>query len=126
MTNIPRQLLNRELDYLLIIVFIFAQHGDYVRARIIIDGILALKERSTDLQFEKAILEYHCCEYKKALGCLDALDQTTGAQSEDSCKFDWARKYLRARCYCFCNREKEAQDIAAELASYGGEPIFQQ
>ncbi|MEM9717317.1 MAG: hypothetical protein AAF826_12455 [Pseudomonadota bacterium] len=122
LASIRPHLLNRQRDYLLMTVFVFAQHGDYVRAKQIIDGMFALGERSEKILISQAVLEFFCGNYADALRCLDDLDRIAddGRQaSQDTMRM---RHYLRARCLYSSGRQAEAQDIATQLAAKPQKP----
>lgn len=107
----------RQRDYLLMTVFVFTQHGDYVRAKQIIDGMLAIGERSQKLLISQAVLEFFCGNYALALLCLDDLDRMEDAKKSPDPESKRMRQYLRARCHYSSGRQAEAQDIAATLAA---------
>ena len=116
-TDIKPHLQSRQRDYLLMTVYMLAEHGDYTRAKQIIDGMLALGERSEMILTSQAVLEFFCGNYAMALRCLDDLDRTTGGQKTPAKDEIRMRQYLRARCYYSSGREAEAQDIATGLAA---------
>lgn len=116
-TDIQPRLVNRQRDYLLMTVFVFAQHGDHARAKQIIDGMLALGERSEKVLISQAVLEFFCGNYAVSLRCLDDLDRMAGSEKTRDHNAKRMRQYLRARCYYSSGRQTEAQDIAAQLAS---------
>ncbi|MEM9785844.1 MAG: hypothetical protein AAF801_05045 [Pseudomonadota bacterium] len=120
--NIRPHLLNRQRDYLLMTVFVFAQHGDYARAKQIIDGMLALGERSERMLISQAVLEFFCGNYAAALRCLDDLDRLASDGRKAGQDTIRMRHYLRARCLYASGREAEAQDIATQLAAKPKKP----
>ena len=107
----------RQRDYLLMTVFVLARHNDHVRAKQIVEGMIALGERSEKILISQAVLEFFCGNYAVALRCLDELDQMDGAKSTRDPDTLRMRRYLRARCYYSSGRQTEAQDIAAQLAA---------
>ncbi len=98
-------------------VFVFAQHGDHARAKQIVDGMLALGERSKKVLISQAVLEFFCGNYALSLRCLDDLDQMEDAQKRPNPDVKRMRQYLRARCHYSSGRQAEAQDIAAMLVA---------
>lgn len=104
-------------------VYVLAQHGDHVRAKQIIDGMIALGERSEKILISQAVLEFFCGNYAVALRCLDDLDRMSDGQKVTDKDTRRMRKYLRARCYYSSGREAEAQDIATGLTAKPTQPV---
>ncbi|WP_341367304.1 hypothetical protein [Yoonia sp. BS5-3] len=124
-TKTQPALTDRQRDYLLLTIFVFAQHGDHARAKQIVDGMLALGERSEKVFISQAVLEFFCGNHAEALRCLDHLDQVAGtgkALDQDTKRM---RQYLRARCYYASGQQAEAQSIAAKLTAPTREAVRQ-
>ncbi len=106
----------RERDYLLVTIFVFAQHGAYDRAKTLVDAMLATGDETQDVLLAEAILSFFCDDFDLTLSCLDKLESRDGGTlatpSDDA---DRMRVYLRARCHFAQGREADAKAIAATL-----------
>ncbi|MDX8355154.1 hypothetical protein [Cognatiyoonia sp. IB215182] len=117
LVDVRSPLSDQQRDYLLMTVFVFARNGETQRAKQIVDGLLAIGERSTKVRTAQAVLAFLAEDYALALNCLDRMD---GDLHQDKPLNDEAarmRQYLRARCYYSVGREDEASDIAAQISA---------
>ncbi|MEL7390063.1 MAG: hypothetical protein AAFN76_09805 [Pseudomonadota bacterium] len=120
--DIQPTLSKQQLDYLLMTVFVFARNGEIQRAKHIVDGLLALGERTGKVRTAQAVLAFLVEDYALTLRCLDSLDHDSEADNSQNEIAARMRHYLRARCYYNVGREDEACDIAQMFLGLGDRP----
>ncbi len=104
-------------DYLLMTIFVLVQNGKILAAKQIVDGLLALGERSTNVRTAEAVLAFLSEEYSFALNCLDRLDSDLREGEPLGDEVEHLLQYLRARCYYSVGRKREAGDIVAQITA---------
>ncbi|MEL6683370.1 MAG: hypothetical protein AAFQ09_12120 [Pseudomonadota bacterium] len=105
-------------DYLLMTVYVFAQHADYDRAKQIIDGMLALGLRSGQVLISQAVLEFFSGNFDGTLRCLDKMEKHDADITKHTLERDRMLRFLRARCLYAIGQEAKAENIAAQLAAH--------
>ncbi len=115
-THMGDALTRRERDYLLVTIFVFAQHGAYERAKTLVDAMLAIGDDTPEVLLAEAILSFFCDDFDLTLNCLDKLDARGGdAFGAPSDEIERMRVFLRARCHFVQGREADAKALAAVL-----------
>jgi hypothetical protein len=116
MSRSDTTLSRRERDYLLVTIFVFAQHGAFDRAKTLVDAMLATGDETPEVLLAEAILSFFCEDFDLTLNCLDkldAMDETLFAIAHsDTARM---RTFLRARCHFAQGREADAKAVAAAL-----------
>lgn len=116
MSRSDTTLSRRERDYMLVTIFVFAQHGAFDRAKTLVNAMLATGDETSEVLLAEAILSFFCNDFDLTLSCLDKLD------AQDETLFAIAqsdrarmRTFLRARCHFAQGREADAKAIAVAL-----------
>ncbi len=113
-----RKLSAKERDYLLLTAFVFVRHGYAMRARHLVESLLALGEVGQSILLKHAVLRFLEKDYAGALKQLDQLEVSASRQALSGRQTAQSNihRYLRARCYCETGRQAEGQAIARALA----------
>jgi len=100
---VPRRpvLTRRQRDFLLIAVSIQTQHGQFQRARTLVEALLSLGDRSAEVVSASAVLHFLDGRFEEALACLEELDRIDPLERFGSYRLNERqrmRRYLKTRC----------------------------
>lgn len=110
--SIPRQ----QVDYLLLAVLVRIQHLRHAEARTLLDALLALGHRTTEVLMAKAVVENELGNHAEVLALLTQLDRIDPPQFREGRKTDprvRMRSFLQARATYALHGELDAEGRAA-------------
>jgi hypothetical protein len=118
------ELSTKQRDFLLLNIFVLAQHGYTDRANALAESLHILGDTSSEVTLARAVLRFCARDWEGTLACLDALDGTApierfGAYTmSDSQRM---RRYLKARCFYELKDFSNARDVIESYLRHGSE-----
>jgi hypothetical protein len=112
----PASISRKQMDYLLIAVLVRIQHLRHAEARILIDALLAIGHRTTEVLMAKAVIENELGNHAEVLATLTQLDRIDPPQFREGRKADprvRMRSFLQARATYALHGELDAEGRAA-------------
>lgn len=103
----------RQRDYLLLTIFVLAQHGYFERALALVEGLAALGEDGERIRLARAVLQFLSEDYAGALAALEQMVPAgRGASRSPPSEESRMVRYITARCYCETGRRAEGEAMA--------------
>jgi hypothetical protein len=124
-TELPvviEQLPTRQRDFLLLNIFVLAQHGYIERAGVLADALHVLGDGSSEVTLARAVLRFFEQNWSSALACLDELDRIDPIEKFGSYIMSDAqrmRRYLKARCFYELKEYPRARDVVESYLRHG-------
>ena len=103
----------RQRDFLLLNIFVLAQHGYVDRAGVLAEALYLVGDASAEVQLARAVLRFFAGEWNAALTCLDELDRLDPIERFGSYTLtdgQRMRRYLKARCLYELDDKVRARD----------------
>jgi len=91
----------RQRDFLLLTVFVLAQHGYVERAGVLLEALHLLSPANSDIHFGRSVLRFFRRDYGAALACLEELDRFDPIERFGRYRLtdrQRMRRFLKARC----------------------------
>jgi hypothetical protein len=114
----------RQRDFLLLSIFVLAQHGYVERAGVLADALHVLGDNSSEVVLARAVLRFFAQDWSAALACLDELDRIAPIEKFGSYVMSDAqrmRRYLKARCFYELKEFPRARDVVESYLRHGVE-----
>jgi hypothetical protein len=114
----------RQRDFLLLNIFVLAQHGYIERAGVLADALHVLGDNSSEVTLARAVLRFFAQDWSAALACLDDLDRIDPIEKFGSYVMSDAqrmRRYLKARCFYELKEFPRARDVVESYLRHGVE-----
>jgi hypothetical protein len=111
-----------ERDFLMLSVFVYAQHGHIDRAGILLEAIYALGEYTPEVMVGRAVLRFYKRDWTGALACLDELDRLDPMERFGAYRLterQRMRRYLKARCLYELQERARARDAVDVYLRHG-------
>ncbi len=118
----PRPTSARQRDFLLLNIYVLAQHGYVDRAGVLAEALYLLGDGTVEVQVARAVLRFFAGEWTATLACLDELDRTDPMERFGAYVLDdrqRMRRYLRARCLWELDDKARARDAVDVYLRHG-------
>jgi hypothetical protein len=112
----------QQRDFLLLNIFVLAQHGYVERAGVLADALHVLGDNSSEVTLARAVLRFFAQNWASALSCLDELDRIDPIEKfgayvmSDTQRM---RRYLKARCFYELKEYARARDVVESYLRRG-------
>lgn len=119
-----RKLSQKQRDFLLLSVFVYAQHGHVDKAGVLLESLYVLGEYSTEVMVGRAVLRFYKREWASALACLEELDRLDPMERFGRYRLterQRMRRYLKARCLFELEERARARDAVEVYLRHGVE-----
>jgi hypothetical protein len=116
----------RQRDFLLLNIFVLAQHGYIERAGVLADALHVLGDNSSEVALARAVLRFFAQDWTAALACLDDLDRIDPIEKFGSYVMSDGqrmRRYLKARCFYELKEFPRARDVVESYLRHGVETV---
>jgi hypothetical protein len=113
---------SRQRDFLLLNIFVLAQHGSIERAGVLADALHVLGDTSSEVTLARAVLRFFEQDWSAALACLDELDRIDPIEKFGSYVMSDSqrmRRYLKARCFYELKQYPRARDVVESYLRHG-------
>src|SRR5262249_1408523 len=120
--HMANELSIRQRDFLLLSIFVLAQHGYVERAKMLAEALHVLGDSSREVMLARAVLRFFSQDWAAALACLDELDRIDpierfGAYTMSDVQR--MRRYLKARCFYELKQFPRARDVVESYLRHG-------
>ena len=112
----------RQRDFLLLSIFVLAQHGYVDRARTLAEALHVLGDSSGEVMLARAVLRFFSRDWAAALACLDELDRIEPIERFGQYTMSDGqrmRRYLKARCFYELKQYPRARDVIDSYLRHG-------
>jgi hypothetical protein len=113
---------DRKRDFLLLNVFVLAQHGYIDRAATLVEALHELGDASPEVLLARSIMRFFRADWAGALVCLDDLDRIDPLERFGRYKLDdrqRMRRYIKARCLYELGEKARARDAVEGYLRHG-------
>lgn len=122
--SVDSRLSTLQRDFLLLTIFVLAQHGYSARAAALAEALHVLGDQSSEVTLARAVLRFFAQDWSGALACLDELDRMSpierfGAYTMNDTQR--MRRYLKARCFYELKDLDRARDVVDSYLRHGTE-----
>lgn len=114
----------QQRDFLLLNIFVLAQHGFIERARALAEAMHVLGDASAEVTLARAVLLFFSQDYSSALARLEELDRINPVERFGSYTLsnkERMRRYLKARCFHELKQPVRARDVIDSYLRHGAE-----
>ena len=118
----PVALSDEQRGFLLLNIFVLAQHGYFERAGLLAEALYVLGDGSVDVLLARAVLRFFAEDWPAALSCLDELDRADPAERFGRYTLNERqrmRRYLKARCLFELDDRARARDALEGYLRHG-------
>lgn len=108
------QLSHQQRDFMLLNIFVLAQHGYIQRAGVLVEALLVLGDKSADVVLARAVMQFFTQNWTAALKSLDEVDRLAPIERFGSYIMtdkQRMRRYMKARCLYELNDRTRARDV---------------
>jgi hypothetical protein len=116
---------DRDRDFMLLTVFVCAQHGYFERARVLAEALYVIGDRSGDVLLARAVLRFLERQWRDALACLEELDRIDPIERFGAYTLtnpQRMRRYLRARSLYELEDRDRSSDVVDSYLRHGTDP----
>jgi hypothetical protein len=120
----PSRPSRREYDFLLLNIFVLAQHGYVDRAAALAEALYLMGERAADVLLARALTRFLSGEWRPTLACLEELDRSDPVERFGTYRLterQRMRRYLKARCLYELQERAGARDAVESYLRHGAE-----
>jgi hypothetical protein len=120
----PRLPDQKQRDFLLLNIFVLAQHGYVDRAGVLAEALYLVGDASAEVQLARAVLRFFAGEWAATLACLDELDRLDPIERFGNYTLtdrQRMRRYLKARCLYELDDKIRARDAVDVYLRHGRE-----
>jgi len=96
-----KKMIQQQKDFLLLSVYVQAQHGHVDKAGVLLEALYGLGEYSSEIMIGRAVLRFFKRDWAAALSCLEELDRFDPIERFGQYRLterQRMRRYLKARC----------------------------
>lgn len=111
-------------DFMLLNIFVLAQHGYIERAGTLAEALYVLGDNSAEVVLARAVLHFFSQNWGSALACLEELDQIAPIEKFGLYRMNSKqrmRRYLKARCFHEMREHQRARDVVESYIRHGTE-----
>jgi hypothetical protein len=111
-----------ERDFILLTVYVLAQHGYVERATELIEGLHAAGDNSRHVLLARAVLRFFARDFKAALNCLEELDKVDPVERFGHYRLNdrqRMRRYIKARCLFELRETPRVKDAVESYLRHG-------
>lgn len=108
------QLSRQQRDFMLLNIFVLAQHGYIQRAGVLVEALLILGDQSADVVLGRAVMQFFSQNWTAALKSLDEVDRLAPIERFGTYIMtdkQRMRRYMKARCLYELNDRSRARDV---------------
>ncbi len=112
----------RERDFLLLTVYVLAQHGYVDRAGVLLEALHLSSELSGEVMLGRAVLRFYKGDCRSALNCLEELDRIDPIARFGQYRLSERqrlRRFLKARCLFELHELSRARDAVEVYLRHG-------
>jgi hypothetical protein len=123
-TQAPGLPSRRERDFLLLNIYVMAQHGYVDRAAALVDALYLMGDRSADLLLARALVRFLSSEWRRTLASLEELDRADPIERFGTYRLtdrQRMRRYVKARCLYELEEKAGARDALEIYLRHGSE-----
>jgi hypothetical protein len=126
--GVAKALSDKQRDFMLLYIFVLAQHGYIERAGVLAEAVYVLGDTSPEVVLARAVLDFFLEKFPAALAHLEELDRIDPIERFGAYTFSHAqrmRRYLKARCFHKLRQPIRARDVVDSYLRHGtdgGEP----
>jgi hypothetical protein len=109
-------------DFMLLNIFVLAQHGYIERAGTLAEALYVLGDNSAEVTLARAVLHFFSQNWAAALACLEELDQIAPIEKFGAYRMSnkqRMRRYLKARCFYEMRERYRARDVIESYIRHG-------
>ncbi len=117
---------NKQRDFMLLYIFVLAQHGYVERAGVLAEAMAVLGDTSAEVVLARAVLDFFLQNFSAVLVHLEELDRIDPIERFGSYTFSHAqrmRRYLKARCFHKLQQPVRARDVVDSYLRHGAEVL---
>lgn len=114
----------RERDFLMLNIYVLAQHGYIDRAGVLVEALYLMGDRSADLLLSRALVRFLAGEWRATLACLEELDRADPIERFGNYRLSErqrTRRYLKARCLYELKEKAGVRDALESYLRHGTE-----
>jgi hypothetical protein len=115
---------SEQRDFMLLNIFVLAQHGYIERAGTLAEALYVLGDNSAEVALARAVLNFFSQNWAPALACLEELDQIAPIEKFGVYRMSnkqRMRRYLKARCFYEMREHFRARDVIDSYIRHGTE-----
>lgn len=115
-------LTDRQRDFLLLNIFVLAQHGYVDRASALVEALHELGDGSPEVVLARAVMRFFRSDWSGALACLDELDRIDPMERFGRYRLNEQqrmRRYVKARCLFELGEKARARDAVESYLRHG-------
>ena len=116
------RLSDRQRDFLLLNIFVLAQHGYVEKAGVLAEALHALGDGSVHVQIARAVLRFLAGDWASALAVLEDIDRIAPIERFGDYQMTDAqrmRRYLKARCLKELGDDAGAKEVVDSYLRHG-------
>lgn len=121
-SGMANALSTKQRDFMLLYIFVLAQHGFIERASALAEAMHVLGDSSPQVMLAQAVLRFFLEDYSAALTHLEELDRVDPIERFGPYTFNHAqrmRRYLKARCFHKLRQPVRARDVVESYLRHG-------
>jgi hypothetical protein len=115
-----------ERDFVLLTVYVLAQHGYVEKATELIEGLHAAGDSTGHVLLARAVLRFFARDFRAALGCLEELDKVDPVERFGHYRLNdrqRMRRYIKARCLFELREIPRIKDAVESYLRHGSSDI---
>jgi len=115
-----------ERDFILLTVYVLAQHGYVEKATELTEGLHAAGDTTRHVLLARAVLRFFARDFRAALGCLEELDKVDPVERFGNYRLSdrqRMRRYIKARCLFELREIPRVKDAVDSYLRHGGSEI---
>jgi hypothetical protein len=108
-----RAMTQNEREFILLVAFVYAQHGQIERAGILLECLYGLGEYTSEVMIGRTVLRFFKRDWAGVLGCLEELDRMDPLERFGDYRLterQRMRRYLKARSLFELHERTRARD----------------
>jgi hypothetical protein len=113
---------SRQRDFVLLTIFVLAQHKYLDRAAILAEALFIMGETSSEVVLARAVLRFLKCDWLSALTCLEEVDRLDPIERFGQYKLTESqrmRRFIKARCLHELGQPGRAKDAIDAYLRHG-------
>lgn len=117
---------SKQRDFVLVNIFVLAQHGYIERAATLAEAMYLAGEISPEVLLARAVLRFFNCEWQATLAILDDLDRLAPIERFGDYRLNdrqRMRRYLKARCLHELKDKLRARDALEVYLRHADPPV---
>jgi hypothetical protein len=120
--SMAAELSAEQRDFMLLNIFVLAQHGYIERAGTLAEALYVLGDNSAEVVLARAVLHFFSQNWSSSLACLEELDGIAPIEKFGIYRMNSKqrmRRYLKARCFHEMSEHFRARDVVQSYIRHG-------